>query len=295
MDVLVAPQDIGRAVGALTATGSRRDHEFCPPTDSPLFPPILRSQMELVLWHRSRQVDLHWRLDVARSGLSWQFEELVEAAEWVPVGSTTIPTLNRQHAAIFNAAHGARDAWSQLRGLVDQVRLVQDLDEAALRAEAWRVGAGRRMEVAVTMGGLLLGRTTSPVPRPARVGADRMWSWIQEGKEPKGRLGTQASARMLAVNVAMQDSPRAAAQRASTLIWPVREMARRSLGNAGDRHPWLYAAATPIFLPKRAMTKVRSDRGVRLAGLCSAQRPSTRAVRATAGRTRTCAVQRSRG
>jgi hypothetical protein len=263
VDVLVDQRHLSVAVNALVASGMQRDAEFCPPPDSPLFPAVSRTQMELVLCHRGREVDLHWRLDLAPAGLSWHFEELVESAEWIAVGGVTLPTLGRLHAAIFNSAHGARDAWSQLRGLVDQVRLNQGLDENALIAEAWRVGAGRRMELGLAMTAKLLGTDPPCVSATSRTAADHLWAWILAGEEPRGRRGAKAGARILAVNLLTHDSPRAAAQRGATLIWPVRAMAKRSLGDVGDRHPWLYPAATPYFLPRRALAK---------AGLIEAER-----------------------
>jgi hypothetical protein len=38
-------------------------------------------------------------------------------------------------------------------------------------------------------------------------------------------------------------------------------MADRALGDAGDRHPWLYPLATPYFLPKRLMERWKASAG----------------------------------
>jgi hypothetical protein len=264
VDVLVDPRDIPGVVRTLADSGLQFDGSFCPPPESPLFGPTLRTQMELVMLLRGGEVDVHWRLDAAADCLGLGFAELAGRAEDIPLGGRAIPTLGRRDAALFNATHGARDAWSSLRSIVDQVRLIRGLEPDRLTESAYAVGAGGRMDWALAMAARLTG---GPPPRltggpPARVArsadawAERAWRWILDGSAPRARTGLRPSARLFGANLLTYDTPRAAAQRAGTLVWPVRAMAARSLGDVGDRHPWLYPAATPYFLGRRAMAKV---------------------------------------
>lgn len=256
VDVLVAPESVADAVEALVDSGLWFDHAFCPPPGSPLFPAVQRTQMESVLWLGKREVDLHWRLDVPRAALNWSFAELMDGAQVVPLASTSVSTLSPLHASVFSAAHGARDAWSSLRALVDHVRLVRGEDLGVLRDRAGAAGAGRRMDLALALGDRLLGLPAPAASGISGVAAGRTWWWLLSGRSPKGRGGVVPSAQMLALNLGLQDSPGAGLQRASTLLWPVRDMAARALGDPGDRRPWLYAASAPYFLSRRSLQQL---------------------------------------
>ena len=256
VDILVAPTSVAAAVDALEATGMKLDADFAPSPRSPLFPATLRTQQELVVLDGAVEIDVHWRLDGARACLAWTFDELYEQRQMIGLAGAGISTLGPVAAVIFNASSGTRDGWSRLRALVDHVRLMQPLDQVEVLAEAARVGARRRMELALGLAALLLDDT--PFPRDQDVArlVRRMWSRLELDESPHGRLGAVASARALGDSVLTHDSPRAALQRSATLVWPVRDMAARRLGDTGDRHAWLYAAGTPYFLSRRAMVKL---------------------------------------
>jgi hypothetical protein len=221
----------------------------------------MRSQKALTLWGDGLEIDLHWRLDHARASLGWTFSELAASADPLVLGGVVVRTLGRPHAAIYNASHSGADGWSQLRCYVDQLRLQQGQDLAALRTEAYRVGAGRRWDLAQAMLAKLLDQPPPPLPRTLAATADATWRWLLAGDDPRERRTPLASARGLGTSLLTLDSPRAALQRAEAVVWPVGAMADRALGDTGDRHPWLYPLATPYFLPKRLLERWKAGAG----------------------------------
>lgn len=256
VDVLVAPAAVQAATDALTRAGLTRDPGFCPAPGSPLFPATAGALQECLLRRDGREVDLHWRLDIAARCLRWPFPMLLQQAEYVTLGSHKVPTLGRSHAAIFNASHATKDAWPHLRAIVDQVRIQRGLDLAAAAAEARRVGGYRRWKLSQGLVGLLLG---NPDARPDAL-SRQVWDWLIGETSPQLRRGPRPTVALLAMNVLTQDDLHAATQRLATLVWPVREMAEESLGDNGSAHPWLYPLATPYFLPRRFREKAGRPR-----------------------------------
>lgn len=259
IDVLVPQAQVDAVSQVLLGGGLTRVDSFCPPVDSPLFAPTTRVLQEMVYRLNGREVDVHWRLDIAANCLRWDFAELFDRCEHLSVGRHSLPTLDRQSAAIFNASHGIKDAWFILRELVDQARLQRGLDLDAAAEEARRVGAATRWAIAQAMLAKLSGQPDpSPRSRRAQLFADAMWDWLQAGRGPSLRADPQATVRtvrMLAVERLTHDSARALGQRLTTLVLPVKEMAADSLGRPGREHPWLYPLATPYLLPKRFIIK----------------------------------------
>jgi hypothetical protein len=255
VDVLLAQESLPEALSALERAGLDTASVDSPVPGSATFEATVRSQKELTLQSQGLEIDLHWRLDDARSCLRWSFEELAAEAEALSVGGAQVGTLSRRHAAIYNASHAGSDGWSHLRAFVDQARLQRGQDLDALRAEAYRVGAGRRWDLAQAMLARLLDQPPPSVGRSIDALADAMWRWLLAGEGPRDRSSARASARGLGVSVLSLDTPAAAAQRLEAVVWPVGPMADRALGDLGDRHPWLYPLATPYFLPKRLIER----------------------------------------
>lgn len=255
VDVLVDPSDLRRTVQVMAAAGMER-HPDSPDPDSALFGLVQRTSKEALLYLDGRQVDVHWRLDQARSSLDWTLQELLESAAWVSIGDRQVATLSRSHGAIYNAAHATSDGWPRLRSVVDQARLLRGLDRARLADDAAGVAASRRLALGEAMADRLLGTSGvgSRVSRLASAIAARLWSRTLAGSDTQGGRGAGAMASF-GLHVSSYDGLRPAVQRLETLVLPVEAINRRELGDAGDKHPWLYRAATPYFLPKRALTR----------------------------------------
>jgi hypothetical protein len=242
VDLLVRPADVPRAVRVLDAAGIRMDPVVSPDPDSPLFGPVERRFMELVHWVGAREVDLHWRLDLPRRALDWPLEDLLARAEPVELGGTTVPTLGRTDATIFNATHGTRDAWSRLRGIVDHARLLEGIDPVTLAAAADSARARTRVDVASLMVARLMGSEAPAASRRAHRASSLMWRWLLEEEEPRDRRGVTPGARLASAQLLLYDSPGDALERSYIWVWPTQAMATRALGAPGDRYPWLYAA-----------------------------------------------------
>jgi hypothetical protein len=178
------------------------------------------------------------------------------------MGGVDALTLSRCDAAVFNASNATRDAWSRLRAVVDQIRLLRSIDASAVREQAHRVGAGRRFDLSLQLTARLLGEAPPDAGRSVGAWAQRTWRWLASGEEPSGRTGLRAAGRLSAAHFLTHDSPRTMLRRSGPWLWPVRAMAQRELGRPGDQHPWLYPAATPYFATRRALERA----GVRAPG-----------------------------
>jgi hypothetical protein len=258
VDVLLPARSVAAALAALGDAGLEVTPVGTPDPDAATFPATVRSQKELTLLGQGLEIDLHWRLDDARDCLRWPFEELLAAAETVSLGGVEVRTLSQSHGAVYHASHAGSDAWSHLRAFVDQARLQRGQDLSALREEAYRVGAGRRWDLAQAMLARLLQTPSPTVSRSIDALANAMWRWLLAGEGPRDRTNARASARGLGASLLSLDSPPAGLQRLEAVVWPVGAMAERTLGDVGDRHPWFYPLATPYFLPKRLVEQWRA-------------------------------------
>lgn len=259
IDLLIAPDSVAGAVETLEEIGFVMDPRFCSPPDSPLFSRTCRWLQELSMVSEAGSLDLHWRLDVARSCLAWSFAELWERRAIVAVAGQPVPTLMIEDAAIFNAVHAARDSWSLLSQLVDQVRLDR-LANKNLVAELSAVAHSEtQLEIARHMIAPLFGAQDSGQGSSlARILAARFWLHLADGSSARNDMTALGQAERIVSNFASYGQWTPAFQRLGVLVWPVREMAEESLGAAGNCFPWLYPLATPYHLPKRLLAKRRS-------------------------------------
>lgn len=257
IDLLVDPKDVQAAMQALVDAGAMRAEDFLPAPHSPLFPRAMDVIQEVLFHLDGREVDLHWRLDIASGCLPWSFDDLWERRQELVMGGVPVDTLGELDAAVFSASHGAKDAWSRLGQIVDHARLLRmtDWEEGVRHARAAR--ALRRWEIAGAMASHLDGLART-VPGQAHRQADAMWRWLIAGKGPCGRTGVVPTWRSFRSNVSTYDRPVEALARSRVLIWPVRSMAARDLGEWGDRYPALYPIATPLLMPKRLAAKFRA-------------------------------------
>lgn len=256
IDLLIDPSDVRVAMQALLDAGVPRADDFAPGPDSPLFAHAVDVIQEAMFHIDGREVDLHWRLDIARGCLPWSFDELWERRDSLVLGGTTVDTLSLVDAAVFSASHGAKDSWSLLGQIVDHARLLRLVDWDAATEHAREARALRRWQIAGAMATVVDGHVR-PVPPNALRRAQAMWAWLVTGQAPRGRPGAVATWRKFTSNAGTHDRVRDALARSRVLVWPVRSMAARELGDLGDRHPVLYPLATPLLLPKRMAAKFR--------------------------------------
>lgn len=257
IDLLIDPSDVRRAMEALIDNGVSRADDFSPGPDSPLFPQAVDVIQEAMFHIDGREVDLHWRLDIARGCLPWAFADAWSRRSVVDLGGIPVETLGLEDAAVFSASHGAKDAWSLLGQVVDHARLLRLVDWGAVTEHARASRALRRWELAAAMATRLDGQPR-PVSTWARRRSDAMWSWLVSGQAPRGRRGALPTWRSFAANVGSYDRVADAMSRSRVLIWPIRSMAARDLGDLGDRYPVLYPIATPVLMPKRLLAKFRT-------------------------------------
>lgn len=252
IDILVPGGDLSKTFRTLEGAGLLVAPGYIPPPHSRLFERAIRLQSQAVFSVGGRHVDLHWRLDPVDGGLSWTFDELWERRQPLDVGGYEVVTLSTVDSAVFSAANGARDSWSTLRHIVDHARLLGLINAAEGRARAEDVGALNRWEVAEVMVEKLIGEPVVVSGR-SRKRANQMWGWLIDGLAPGHRGGLGATSRRFLANVGLYDNPQSTLRRLELHCWPVEAMATRDLGVPGDRQPWLYAVAAPVFLVQRAV------------------------------------------
>ena len=259
IDLLVSPRDVARVSDLLLEAGMTRWTDFCPSPESALFPVASRLLQESVFYIGGREIDVHWRLDMSRSCLDWDFDDLWTRRAEVDVAGRSTPTLGLLDAATFNASHGAKDAWSKLGQVVDHVRLSRLGGAPAIRRHAAESGSLCRWEVGEVVAEMLTGEP-APAGARARLLGRRADAWLRAGLSTRDDKGVRATTRLFAFNIASYDRASSALQRAGVLIWPLRAMGAGRLGRFGERHPWSYAVLGPVFLPGRLLAKFRSSR-----------------------------------
>ena len=257
IDLLVSPSDVALASRLLVDAGMTRWVEFCPSPESALFLVASRLLQESVFYVNGREIDLHWRLDMSRTCMNWDFDDLWNRRAEVDVAGRMTPTLGLLDAAVFNSSHGAKDAWSKLGQVVDQVRLSRLIDAGEIRRHAVDSGTLHRWEIGERVAGLLTGDRAQAGTRTRFLG-DRAASWLCADLSTRDTKGVLSTSRLFMFNVASYDRVRSGFQRAGVLIWPLRAMAAGRLGAFGERHPWAYAALGPVFLPGRLLGKFRA-------------------------------------
>ena len=259
IDLLVSPRDVVRVSALLLDAGMTRWTDFCPSPESALFPVASKLLQESVFYIGDREIDVHWRLDMSRTCLNWDFDDLWARRAYVDVAGLSTPTLGLLDAATFNASHGAKDAWSKLGQVVDHIRLSGLVEPSAIRQHAAEAGALRRWEVGEVVAEMLTGGLAQADAR-ARILGRRAGIWLRAGLSTRDDKGVRATTRLFAFNIASYDRASSALQRAGVLVWPLRAMAAGRLGAFGERHPWSYAVLGPAFLPGRLLAKLRSPR-----------------------------------
>ncbi len=92
-------------------------------------------------------LELHWRLSTNRHVLPWDFADLWQARDMVPVFGVTLPALPPLHLTVYLAVHGLHHGWERLRWLADIALRLNHPDhcrQALALADATGVGAALR-------------------------------------------------------------------------------------------------------------------------------------------------------
>ena len=133
VDLWVRPVDVAGAEDALVRNGwaRRSDADRYPhPSDGFRWRHFLREMNEFPMEHpNANDVDVHWKLYRFDSEFSFDFDSALAAAHEVPIGSVSVPTLSPRHALEHLAQHARKEAWPNLRSIVDIVWLTDVIDE----------------------------------------------------------------------------------------------------------------------------------------------------------------------
>lgn len=166
VDLLVPPDEVSRARGALVESGwvVGRAKSLDP---GPLWRWVSYVRREALFPGDPIDVDLHWRVGLHVHPLP-STRDLLERRVHVDVGGTAVATLSPPDALAAACMHAHLDRYARVRGLVDIVRLMR-LPEARSGAPL-RGGLGRLVADGVTAAGAVLGGIDAEALRS--VGAD---------------------------------------------------------------------------------------------------------------------------
>ena len=134
---------------------------------------------ELSLDRAGILVDLHWRVNASPLVLRIPTETLIESAVDTSLGSSTVPTLNHEHAALVIAVHGTRELWCKGKFILDLARAVSVLDPEYLRRLAVDAGAEKALAIGCAA---LFALAPNAVPDALRPGtkASRRWQEMRQ-------------------------------------------------------------------------------------------------------------------
>lgn len=149
-DILVAPEDVGRAHDLLVTQGWAPSHGYPTPGPSWAWRRFVREHYEIPLNSAISQVDLHWHVSSVRHDTP-AFDALWSRRQVVDVAGAQVATLSPSDALTHSATHAAKDHWRWLRGILD-VRLMigepefwRQIDRPLRRDQLLTVGIAARM------------------------------------------------------------------------------------------------------------------------------------------------------
>ena len=161
LDLLVHPQDLGKAIATLAACGYRPLRDFSPAQ----WHLYRRSQCELTfVGANGVTVELHWALFPRYYAFSPDLAALWSRLQPVSVGGRAVPTIAPGDLLLFLCAHGAKHDWCRLEWIANLAALIArtpNLDWAAIEGEARRCGGLRLLHLGVLLAGAWL---AAPVP-----------------------------------------------------------------------------------------------------------------------------------
>lgn len=159
LDLLVGPRDVVRARARLLALG----WSPCSQPPERLLGPYVRLGSTLYFTAPGRaDVDLHWRLGGPEFPIRLGVDALRARARMVAPG---LRTFAAEDMLLFLCAHGGKHRWERLLWLADVARLVAgtpELDAAALRERAARLGLSRLLDLGLRLARDHLGARLPP-------------------------------------------------------------------------------------------------------------------------------------
>jgi hypothetical protein len=164
IDLLIAPDDSGRAHRALTGDGfTRRDGRATAPSA------VYRwCQCELVYTGPTTvPLDLHWRMDAAAGLCNLPFDLLWNRSCPVEIAGAQVQTLDPIDALLFTALHGNKSGWNRWGMILDAHRqwgVLSATQRETARARADAAGCARPLDLMLA----LVVETSDPSspPRP---------------------------------------------------------------------------------------------------------------------------------
>lgn len=166
VDVLVPPEQLGRAAAALVADGWTARPTYTTAQDSWAWRYQRWGAHEMAFERDGMTVDLHWRLDPTYDGLPG-FADLWHRRLHLKVGPVEVDTLGSRDAFLHTLRHAAKDGWESLRSLVDVHRFARDPALSDLTVD--RVSAATLSATAAAIGlpatAPAFVRTAVPLPR----------------------------------------------------------------------------------------------------------------------------------
>lgn len=151
-------------------------------------------------------IEIHHRLDPNPAVLAVTHDELWQRRLQIDTGAGALATLSRPDSLLLTATHGGRDAWPNLRSVLDVHRLLQRMSPPELQAArevAAHSGAAGQLEVALNVAKPLQGTRilgSGVAPRIAR----RAWSRLATGVDLRSSHQARDVVERNLINLASQ-------------------------------------------------------------------------------------------
>lgn len=195
LDLLIRPEDLDRAIGALEGAGFTHYPQVTPAQ----YRAYRRSECEVWMANadESVNVELHWTVRERLYAFPLDLEGIFARSRPVRVAGAQLPGVGVEDQLLILAIHGIKHAWYQLKWVRDVAGLLAtqpDLDWDAVFREARRLHAERLVLLAVLLPHLLLS-----VPLPGDV--------LARADPAARRLAVQV-ARLLLRSLGREPAPR---------------------------------------------------------------------------------------
>ncbi|TCJ15482.1 hypothetical protein E0L93_12910 [Rubrobacter taiwanensis] len=122
LDVLVRERDVLEAGEALASLGYRAQHGLSPGREAAFLP---YARQYLFRRDDGSAVELHWKITSRHTSFPLTPEYLLEHAERVPLGGSSIPAFPREDLILTLCVHGSLHRWERLKWICDVGELVR--------------------------------------------------------------------------------------------------------------------------------------------------------------------------
>jgi hypothetical protein len=160
LDILIPPQEIGRARDLLVAEGYRPESHLTGSQAAACFQSPKEHHFVLTGKDGRVLVELHWRLTQACYAFPLDADRWWRHLVKVPLADTTVPGFPAEELLLILCMHGAKHAWNQLKLICDVAELVRShpgLDWGRLRRLARKVGCARMVNLGLVLAHQFLG------------------------------------------------------------------------------------------------------------------------------------------